>query len=699
MARRRHPLPPPQLVGLAIFLSVAAAAVAKTDQHDVTALNVMFDSMSKPSQLSGWKSSGGDPCGNDEDWKGIKCSGSSVTEISNLSGLGLSGSLGYQLSSLKSVTKFDASNNNINEDIPYQLPPKMVQLNLYGNSFTGGIPYSISQMDDLETLIHILLNGRNVGKNHLNGQLTDMFSQLPKLSTLDLSFNGFSGSLPQSFQHLRNLKTLNVESNQFSGHIDVLSIPLEDLNLQNNKFTGWIPSKLKDINNLQIGGNQWSSGSAPPGMEKGSALGSSIGGGGGSGINGFIIAAIVIAVLLVALILLSVLKRNSSSPVSSHYLMDESGHNRSFAPLVDDTGGHKQSSAINMKPLENPSSISRTPSAVPRKSISDNEFENKLNYSRRSTDPINLVTCSSSDLQAATGNFHSSRLLGQGTISGVYKAKYADGRVLVVKKFDPLSFSGSSDFMDLVNSISKLCHPNISELVGYCPEAGHYMLVYDYHINGSLYDFLHLSDDYSKPLTWDTRVRIAIGTASALEYLHDGCSPSVIHKNIKASNVLLDDDLNPRLTDCGLAYFYEDTNESLGPGYNPPECTRSAGYVMKSDVYCFGVVMLQLLTGRKPYDSSKSRTEQSLVKFVTPQLHDIEALGALADPALRGLYPPKALSRFADVLARCVQSDPEFRPSMSEVVQSLLQCIQRTTSSRRIAGHRSISQRSEDSDW
>ena len=90
-------------------------------------------------------------------------------------------------------------------------------------------------------------------------------------------------------------------------------------------------------------------------------------------------------------------------------------------------------------------------------------------------------------------------------------------QVLAVKKFDPLSFSGSSDFMDLVNSISKLLHPNISELVGYCSEPGHYMLVYDYNMNGSLYDFLHLSDDYSKPLTWDTRVRIAVGTACALE--------------------------------------------------------------------------------------------------------------------------------------------------------------------------------------
>lgn len=105
MARRRRPLPPPLLVWLAVLFSAVAPAVAKTDKSDVAALNVMFNSMNKPSQLSGWKSSGGDPCDDDDEWKGIECSGSSVTEI-NLSGLELSGSLGYQLSSLKSATKF-----------------------------------------------------------------------------------------------------------------------------------------------------------------------------------------------------------------------------------------------------------------------------------------------------------------------------------------------------------------------------------------------------------------------------------------------------------------------------------------------------------------------------------------------------------------------------------------------------------------
>uniref|UniRef100_A0ACD5XT45 Uncharacterized protein n=1 Tax=Avena sativa TaxID=4498 RepID=A0ACD5XT45_AVESA len=677
MARRRPPLMLP-LAGLAVLLAVA---VAKTDREDVEALNVLFTSMNKPSKLDGWKADGGDPCDDDDQWKGIDCSDNSVTKI-HLSGLDLTGNLGYKLSSLKSVTKFDVSDNKLSGEIPFALPPNLVQLNLQGNAFTGGVPYSISQMSDLEKL--------NVGDNQLSGQLMDMFSHLPKLETMDLSSNRFSGNLPQSFKDLTGIKTLNLESNQFTGNIDVLAeLPLEDLNLQNNKFTGWIPTKLQDIDSLKTGGNQWSSGSAPPGMVKGSSAGSSSSGGGSDGgINGFgfVIGALVIVVLLAAVILLSLLARRRSSPVSSHYYMDEESD---------------RASSVDMQWLEKSASMDcKTPHAAPRKSMNDNEFENKWYHSRRILDPVNMVSYPSSDLLAATGNWHSSKLIGQGTTGRVYKAKYANGQVLAIKKFDPLSFSGSSDFMEIVNGISTLRHPSMSEIVGYCSEPGYYVMVYDYQMNGSLHDFLHLSDDYSKPLTWDTRVRIALGTAQALEFLHETCSPPVIHKNIKSSNVLLDSDLNPHLADCGLSFFYEDPSESLGPGYSAPECARPSGYTMKSDVYSYGVVMLELLTGRKAYDSSKPITEQSLVKFVTPQLHDMEALGTLADPGLRGLYPPKSLSRYANVVSRCIQTDPGFRPSMSEVSQELTGCIQRSASDRRLGGgFRSDSQCSDASDW
>ncbi|KAJ0984128.1 hypothetical protein J5N97_002484 [Dioscorea zingiberensis] len=678
-----------------LLSSLLCAALAKTDQPDVSALNVMYRSMNSPSQLSGWQSSGGDPCG--QSWQGIECSGSSVTEI-NLSGLGLSGSMGYQLSSLTSVTHFDMSKNNLQGDIPYQLPPNLNYLNLAGNAFTGGVPYSISQMTDLEYL--------NLAQNQLSGQLSDMFGKLQKLSELDLSVNRISGNLPQSFGSLSSLKTLHLENNQFTGSINVLTkLSLEELDVQNNQFSGWIPNKLKKVKELKTGGNPWSSKNAPPGNTTEGNVREN-----GSGPSGAVIAVIVIALLVTAMVVLVLVKRRISSSSKYvdgkfHYSDDQLSQNRSFTPLVShDLKGEPnpvESASIDLKSLQLPSSIALKHSLPESpKSFNENEFANGINV-KRSTEPLVVRNYSFTDLQAATGSFNSSRLLGEGSIGRVYKAKYADGKILAVKKIDSTELFGSlsKDFMEVVS----LHHPNIAELVGYCVEPGQQLLVYEFQRNGSLYDFLHLSDEYSRPLTWDTRVRIALGTARAVEFLHEVCSPSTIHKNIKSANILLDAELNPHLSDCGLAAFYQDTSENLGPGYNAPECTKRTAYTLKSDVYSFGVVMLELLTGRKPYDSSKPRPEQILVRWAAPQLHDIDALAQMADPGLRGLYPPKSLSRFADVIALCVRPEPEFRPLMSEVVQALVQCTQRTRMSNRIGRTLSSasrrSDRSDDSDY
>ncbi|XP_064972243.1 protein STRUBBELIG-RECEPTOR FAMILY 5-like isoform X2 [Musa acuminata AAA Group] len=676
----------PRVLPLLLFLRLSDLVRGNTDQADVSALNVMYSSLNSPSQLTGWSSSGGDPCGNN--WKGIKCSGSSVTKIT-LSGLQLTGTMGYQLSSLISVTYFDLSKNNLNGDIPYQLPPNTTHLNLAGNALTGGIPYSVSQMNHLKYL--------NLASNQLSGQLTDMFGELSSLSLLDLSFNRFSGNLPNSFGSLSSLKTLNLQNNQ---------------NVQNNQFTGWIPNKLKSINNLKVGGNSWSTGKPPPGMvtardNNGKSHKSSIKdakhnkvkkGKQHSDLKGAVIAVILIAVLVVALILLALVKRRSSG--SSHYTDERLSHNRSFSPLADNkfTGLKDSSSSIDIKAIETSSMELKPPAAETQKTYNDNEFANKLN-SRGSTDPVSLTIYALTDLQAATGSFSSSHLLGQGNIGCVYKAKFNDGKVLAVKKIETLNLSGSCsyDFMEIVSGISRLHHSNIAELLGYCSSSGYQLLVYELQQNGSLHGFLHLSDDYSRPLTWDTRVRIALGTARAIEYLHEVCAPSVVHKNIKSSNILLDTELNPCLADCGLVIFFEDTSENLGPGYNAPECTKPSAYSMKSDVYSFGVVMLELLTGRKPYDSSKPKIEQSLVRWAASQLHDIDALAQMVDPALRGLYPPKSLSRFADVISLCIQPEPEFRPAMSEVVQSLVRCVQRTSIRKRMGRDRSTSRRSNDS--
>jgi len=163
---------------------------------------------------------------------------------------------------------------------------------------------------------------------------------------------------------------------------------------------------------------------------------------------------------------------------------------------------------------------------------------------------------------------------------------------------------------------------------------------------------------------------------------------------------LLDSEFNPHLSDAGLASFIPDAEfqtAEQSAGYTAPEVDMTGQYTLKSDVYSFGVVMLELLTGRRPFDSSRPRSEQSLVRWATPQLHDIDALDRMVDPALKGLYPAKSLSRFADVLALCVQPEPEFRPPMSEVVQALVRLVQRANMTKRMLDG-DTSRRADDQD-
>lgn len=673
-----------------------------TDPADVSVLNNMYTSLNSPNQLTKWTANGGDPCG--ESWKGVTCSGSAVTEI-KISGLELSGAMGYQLASLKSLTNLDISNNNLGNDLPYSLPPNVTRLNIASNHFTGSLPYSISQMTSLKYL--------NVGHNQFQSQLNDMFAQLTALTTLDLSFNSLSGTLPESLSDLSSLTTMYLQNNQFTGSIDVLAtLPLKTLNVANNRFTGWIPQQLKSI--IQKDGNSWNSGPAPPpppgtppasktnptsksGSNNSPSDGSGGGGGGSSskksGIGGGAIAGIVISLLVVgAIVAFFLVKRRSKRPTSDEEKLD----NRPFTSLasneVQEMKSVQTTPAVSTKTYDIPASINLRPPPIERnKSFDEVDFTKKPVVTKKvNAAPIDGILYSIADLQMATDSFSIENLLGEGSFGRVYRAQFEDGKVLAVKKIDSSILPDSEDFTEIVSNISRLHHPNVTELVGYCSEFGQCLLVHEFHKNGSLHDFLHLPDEYSKPLIWNTRVKIALGSARALEYLHEVCSPSVVHKNFKSANILLDMELNPHITDCGLASFIPNAEQALiqnaGSGYSAPEVAMSGQYTLKSDVYSFGVVMLELITGRQPFDSSRPRAEQSLVRWATPQLHDIDALAKMVDPALKGLYPVKSLSRFADVIALCVQPEPEFRPPMSEVVEALVRLLQRANMSKRTIG-------------
>nr|XP_011460016.1 PREDICTED: protein STRUBBELIG-RECEPTOR FAMILY 8 [Fragaria vesca subsp. vesca] len=678
-----------------VLLGLVFAALPRisgtTDASDVQALQVMYTSVNSPPQLTNWKSSGGDPCG--ESWKGVTCEGTAVVAI-EVSGLGLSGTMGYLLSDLLSLRKFDLSDNNFHDIIPYQLPPNLTSLNLARNNFSGNLPYSISAMGSLNYL--------NVSHNSLSQSIQDIFANL-SLATLDLSLNNFSGDIPVSFSSLSNLSALYVQNNQLTGSLNALTgLPLTTLNVANNHFSGWIPRELSSLQTFIYDGNSFDNGPAPPPppympsppgrpssnrnhsgpgtrpprtesseSKKGLTAGALV---------GIIVGSVFVALILLLAIFFCIRKYKREGSVAR-----PSRGNLSV-------GTNNVTTEIREQRVKNVSAVTDLKPPPAEILVVDRiHGKNGSGSIKRIKSPITATPYSVATLQTATNSFSQEFLIGEGSLGRVYRAEFPNGKIMAIKKIDnaALSLQEEDNFLEAVSNMSRLRHPNIVTLVGYCAEHGQRLLVYEHIGNGSLHDILHFAEDGSNTLSWNARVRVALGTARALEYLHEVCLPSVVHRNFKSANILLDEELNSHLSDCGLAALTPNTERQVSTqmvgsfGYSAPEFALSGVYTVKSDVYSFGVVMLELLTGRKPLDSSRARSEQSLVRWATPQLHDIDALAKMVDPSLNGMYPAKSLSRFADIIALCVQPEPEFRPPMSEVVQALVRLVQRASVAKR----------------
>nr|VDC64190.1 unnamed protein product [Brassica rapa] len=259
-------------------------------------------------------------------------------------------------------------------------------------------------------------------------------------------------------------------------------------------------------------------------------------------------------------------------------------------------------------------------------------------------------------LQQYTNSFSEEHIIGEGSLGNVYKAVFPHGKFLAVRKLSNTinNTQSDGDFLNLVSNVLKLKRGNILEFLGYCNEYGQRLLVYEYCPNGSLQDALHLDRKLNKKLTWNVRMNIALGAAKALQFLHEVCQPPVVHQNFKSSKVLLDGKLSVRVADSGLAYMLPPRPTSQMAGYAAPEIEYGS-YTCQSDVYSLGVVMLELLTGSRPFDRTRRR-DQTLAQWAIPRLHDIDALTRMADPSLHGAYSVKSLSRFADIISRSLQS-------------------------------------------
>uniref|UniRef100_M4CJE7 non-specific serine/threonine protein kinase n=1 Tax=Brassica campestris TaxID=3711 RepID=M4CJE7_BRACM len=281
------------------------------------------------------------------------------------------------------------------------------------------------------------------------------------------------------------------------------------------------------------------------------------------------------------------------------------------------------------------------------------------------------------ELVKATNGFSEENLLGEGGFGCVYKGVLPDGRVVAVKQLKVGGGQGDREFKAEVETLSRIHHRHLVSIVGHCISDDRRLLIYDFVSNNDLYFHLHVSKEV---LDWATRVRIAAGAARGLAYLHEDCHPRIIHRDIKSSNILLEDNFDSRVSDFGLARLALDCNTHITTrvmgtfGYLAPEYASSGKLTEKSDVYSFGVVLLELITGRKPVDTSQPLGEESLVEWARPLIsHAIETeeFGSLADPKLGGNYVDSEMFRMIEAAGACVRHSAAKRPRMGQIVRAL----------------------------
>nr|GMD21205.1 serine/threonine-protein kinase PBS1 [Ipomoea batatas] len=294
------------------------------------------------------------------------------------------------------------------------------------------------------------------------------------------------------------------------------------------------------------------------------------------------------------------------------------------------------------------------------------------------------------EMEEATNSFSDENLLGKGGFGRVYKGILRSGEIVAIKKMDLRPFKeveGEREFRVEVDILSRLDHRNLVSLVGYCADGKHRFLVYEYMQKGNLQD--HLNGEGKKKMDWPSRLKVALGAARGLAYLHSNSAVGmpIVHRDFKSTNILLNTNYEAKISDFGLAKMMPEGQEICVTarvfgtfGYFDPEYTLTGKLTLQSDVYAFGVVLLELLTGRRAVDLNLGPNDQNLVLQVRHILNDKKKLRKVIDPEMsKSSYTMESVTMFANLASRCVQIDSSERPSMVECVEELQQILYANT--------------------
>ncbi|CAF2068076.1 hypothetical protein Bca4012_086684 [Brassica carinata] len=506
------------------------------------------------------------------------------------------------------------------------------------------------------TWFHVTCNSDNsvtrvdLGNANLSGQLVTQLGQLPNLQYLELYSNNITGPIPEQLGNLTELVSLDLYLNNLSGPIPSSLGRLQKLRflrLNNNSLSGEIPRSLTAVLSLQVLdlSNTRLTGDIP--------------------VNG---SFSLFTPISFANTNLTPLPASPPPPISPTP-PSPAGSNRITGAIA---GGVAAGAALLF-------AVPAIALALWRRKKPQDHFFDVPAEEDPEVHLGQLKRFSLRELQVASDNFSNRNILGRGGFGKVYKGRLADGTLVAVKRLkEERTQGGELQFQTEVEMISMAVHRNLLRLRGFCMTPTERLLVYPYMANGSVASCLRDRPESQAPLDWPKRQRIALGSARGLAYLHDHCDPKIIHRDVKAANILLDEDFEAVVGDFGLAKLmdYKDTHVTTAVrgtiGHIAPEYLSTGKSSEKTDVFGYGVMLLELITGQRAFDLARLANDDDvmLLDWVKGLLKE-KKLEALVDVDLQGNYIDEEVEQLIQVALLCTQSSPMERPKMSEVVRML----------------------------